>query len=309
MRTGQVDEHAAEDFTVGRVKRNFLAQSSIGLIYTRRATANVGNQSAPPDRHTIGADLDLFTSTFLDDKNLQFQAFYVWHTDPSLDRTSSAGDRSSRGFRLNYPNDIWRMHLSYREFGDEWDPAVGFVQRRGFRRANPVLTFAPRPERFTSVRNLEFRVYYEHLTDLGNRLLTRETGLTLLGVTYESGDRFSLRKNFRFELLDEPFEIHPGVVLPIGGYSFDDWVLSVETASRRRLSGRLSVSTGELWSGNRSAVEVGLTVRPYQGVTASTEFEHEDVNLPQGRFTTDLLRLLGSWHMSPVGVARREPAI
>ena len=299
VRTGQVNEHPAEDFTVGRVKQNFLAQSTIGLIYTRRAAGSVGDQPAPVDRHTLGADLDLFTSDFLGDKNLQFQALYVWHTDPNLDGSSSAGDRSSRGFRVNYPNDIWRMHLSYREFGDEWDPAVGFVQRRGFRRANPVIMFAPRPERFSSVRNFEFRAYYEHLTDLENRLLTRETSLTLFGVTYESGDRFNLRKNFRFELLEAPFEIHPGVVLPMGGYTFDDWELRVETASRRRLSGRLSVSTGELWSGDRSAVELGLTVRPYQGVTASTEFEHEDVDLPQGRFTTDLLRVLGSWHMSP----------
>ena len=88
-----------------------------------------------------------------------------------------------------------------------------------------VVSFAPRPDWFASVRNFEFRVYHEHLSDLHNRLLTRETGLQLLGVVYDSGDRFDLRRNVRFEQLDAPFDIHPGVVLPVGKYTFDDWEL------------------------------------------------------------------------------------
>ena len=299
VRTGELDDHPNEDFTVGRLKRNLFRQSTVGLIYTRRATASVRDELEPPDRHTIGADLDLSTSTFLGDKNLQFEGFYVWHTDPIPNGASTVDDRSARGIRLNYPNDIWQMHVSYREFGNEWDPALGFVQRRGIKRVNPSITYAPRPARFSSVRQLEFRLNYQYLTDLDNRLLTRQTSLTLLGINYESGDRVNLQRNFRFERLDSSFEIHPGVVLPIGGYSFNQWVLNVNSASRRRLSGRASLSKGELWSGDQSAVELGLTIRPYQGVTASTEWEHEDVDLPEGHFTTDLIRLIGSWHLSP----------
>ncbi len=299
VRTGPVDGRPAEQFTVGRVKRNFLAQSSIGVIYTRRSTAAARELPAPVDRHTVGVDLDLFTSTFLGDKNLQMQAFYVVHTDPERGGIKGAADRASRGFRINYPNDVWRAHISYREFGDEWDPAVGFVQRRGFRRANPVVRYSPRPGWFAGVRNLEFGVYHEHLSDLHNRLLTRETGLELLGVVYDSGDRFDLRRNFRFEQLDGPFEIHPEVMLPVGRYTFDAWVLNAESASHRRLSGRTRITFGEFWSGQRSAVELGVTVRPLHGVTATTEYEHEDVDLYEGRFTTNLIRLLGSWHASP----------
>ena len=299
VRTGPSGGQPAEHFTVARVKRNFLAQSSVGLLWTRRAAAGGGRGPAPPARHTAGADLDLFTSTFLGDKNLQLQAFYVVHTDPRRAGRSGAADRSARGFRINYPNDVWRMHLSFREFGEHWDPAVGFVQRRGFRRSNPVVSFAPRPGGLAGVRHLEFRLHYEHLTDLDNRLLTRRTGLTLLGVAWESGDRFDLRRNFRFERLEGPFEIHPGVVLPAGAYAFDEWEVSVETASRRRLSGRASAAAGELWSGARAALALALTVRPGRGVTAGAEWEHENVDLLHGRFTTNLVRLLGSWHASP----------
>ena len=299
VQTGRLNDRPTEDFTVGRVKRNFLQQSTVGVIYTRRATATIGDEPAPLDRHTVGADLDLSTSTFLGDKNMQFEAFYVWHTDPIRDGTSTLGDRSARGIRLNYPNDIWRMHLSYREFGDKWDPALGFVQRRGIKRVNPSMTYAPRPTQLASVRQLRFRLNYLYLTDIKNRLLTRQATVTLFGIDFESGDRLDLTRAFRFEHLDAPFGIHPGIVLPIGGYSLDDWVFSVSSASRRRLSGSASVSKGEFWSGNHAAVQLGLAIRPYEGVTVSTKWEHENVELPEGRFTTDLVRLATSWHLSP----------
>ena len=80
---------AREDFTVARAKMHILDESTIGVIYTRRASADV-DLNAPvgaqtrdlDDRHTLGVDLELGTSTFRGDKNLQFQAFFIAHTPP-----------------------------------------------------------------------------------------------------------------------------------------------------------------------------------------------------------------------------------
>ena len=299
VRTGEQSGRPAEDFTVGRIKRNFFSQSTVGVIYTRRGGGSPDGGAALAAGQTMGVDLDLSTSTFLTDKNLQFEAFYVWHTDPTGDGSSGIGDRSARGIRLDYPNDIWQMHVSYRELGNEWDPAVGFAPRRSFRRVNPAITYAPRPQRFPSVRQLEFGVFYEYLTDLDNRLLTRQANVTLLGVTYESEDQIRIGRNERFEHLDFPFAIHPGVVLPVGGYSFGDWEFRASSASRRLVSGRGSVSAGQFWSGDRWATDLSLSVRPHPDVTVSTDWEHTDADLPQGGFVTDLVRLRGGWHPSP----------
>ena len=299
VRTGRQDAQPTEDFTVGRIKRNLLRQSTLGVIYTRRATASLLGEPDPRDRHTLGVDAALSTSTFLGDKNLQFEAFYAWHTEPDRDDASSNTDRSARGIRINYPNDVWRSHLSYREFGDHWDPALGFVQRRGIKRVNPSITYAPRPARFTSVRQLQFGLSYTYQTDFEHRLLSRQANATLLRVNYESGDQFALTWSSRFEQLDSAFQIHPGVLVLVGGHAFEAWTFSVASASRRRLSGSASVSRGEFWSGDRSAVVVNLTMRPSQSVATSTEWEHEDIDLPEGVFTTDLVRVAGSWYVSP----------
>ena len=80
VRTGEQDTLAPEDFSVARFKQSVGKESTIGLVYTRRATKD-GEDLAEPlqDRHSIGADLELNTSTFMTNKNLQFQAFFTFH--------------------------------------------------------------------------------------------------------------------------------------------------------------------------------------------------------------------------------------
>ena len=70
-------ESSVEDFTIARIKHSLFGQSTIGLIYTRRASGSINGEPEPDDRHTVGADLNLSTSKFLGDKNLRFEGFLV----------------------------------------------------------------------------------------------------------------------------------------------------------------------------------------------------------------------------------------
>ena len=299
VRTGESDELAAEDFTVARLKRNFFAQSSLGMIYTRRATQAAEAEPALEDRHTFGVDVDLATATFMGDKNLQFEAFAIVHTDPLAEPTTEHRDRSSWGLRVNYPNDLWRVHTSYREFGNAYDPAVGFVRRNGFRRLNPSFTFAPRPENISWVRQFEWQIFFEYLTDLDNVLLTRSTRLSLLDIRFESGDELSIDAQNRFEFLDEPFEIHPGVVLPVGEHAFNGVRFQVESASQRKVAAEVALTLGQFWSGDRTGVETEVTLRPTSGLLFSTEWERNNVTLPGGEFVTNLVQQRAEWQVSP----------
>jgi len=299
VRTGRKDIYAQEDFTVGRFKRNFFSQSSVGVIYTRRATGDLESAAAPPDRHTAGVDLDLYTSRFLGDKNLQFEAFYVHTTKTEHGDVSTAWDRSARGIRINFPNDLWRVHCSYREFGDNYDPAVGFVRRNGFRRVQPSAYYAPRPESISFVRQFRFGTMFEYLTDLQNQLLTRRVELTLLDIRFESGDDLNFQVNSRYERLDEEFEISDGIVIPVGDYIFNDFEVSFRSASQRAVSTDIEYLRGKFWSGDRTGLELELTVRPASGIRISADWEQNKVSLPEGEFDTKLARLNGDWQLSP----------
>jgi hypothetical protein len=289
----------AEDFTVARVKRTFLEQSTIGVMYTRRATAADLDDNEPSDRHTVGADLDFYTSRFLGDQNFQFEAFFVWNSDPDPNGSYAWKERTARGIRLNYPNDVWRIHTSYRELPAGYQPAVGFTSRNGFRRLQPTLTFAPRPRDFLGIRQLEFQVHFEYLMDYQWVLETRSTDVGLLGLRFDSGDQVDVRVNQLYERLDQQFEIRDDIFVDMGDYNTLEWEASVRFAGRRPISGGVEMAGGEFWSGSRRRYELDLTIKPYAGVQLSGNYEHNDVELEDGEFTTNLVRIEGSWDVSP----------
>jgi hypothetical protein len=298
----------AEDFTIARVKRRLFRQSSLGAVYTRRAAAGADSGAlALPHGHTAGVDLDLVTSRFLGDRNLQLEAFLVWHTDPHGRDATTFGDRSARGFRLTHADALWPMHVSLREFGDAYDPPVGFVPRRGFRRLQPTVGWTPRPARWERVRQFDFSWNLAHLTDLEGRLLSWSNGWTLLGARLTSGDQLSLRRTHSFERLDAPFRIRRGaapdgsedVVVPVGDYTNWGWEASARTAGQRTLAANGSASIGEFWSGSRTHLRGGVELRPRAGVELGVEYERNDVRLAEGAFATNLARLAAGWHLSP----------
>ena len=299
VRTGDSGIKPAEDFTVARVKRRILEESTIGAVYTRRATEPGEDGVSPPDRHTVGTDLLFFTSSFMGDRNLRAQAFGVWHSRLTRGSETDFGDRSTRGARLSYPNDIWRASVSYREFGDDYDPPVGFVQRTGFRRLQPSASWNPRPDFLPWLRQANLGVRLEDLWSLEGTLLTRDRSFTLPGLNLESGDEMSFEFGWNTERLRDEFEISDGVVLPVGRYDNFDWTLSAETAGRRVVSGEVSVTHGGFWSGDRTRWRGGVTVRPATGVSAEGQVVRNEVDLPQGEFTTNVYRLIGEWHPSP----------
>jgi hypothetical protein len=295
----------SEDFTVGRVRRSLFRQSHVGAIYTRRSSAFSPGEVELADRHTVGADFNLYTSQALGRYNAQFEGFMIFHTDPVVGGGGLLSpERRARGYRWNLPNDVFRLHSSYRDFGVAWDPAVGFAQRRGFRRHQPTLTLAPRPQWWSAVRQMEFSLAFTYLTDMENRLLERSFDLTFLQLNFESGDRLSLEAGTEFERLERTFTIHGSgdnsVVIEAGDYTSRSFSAGARSAGRRMVSGNADVSWSDFWDGERTRFDLGTTLRPRRGVSISTDYQRNEVRLPQGDFNTNLVRLSGSWNLSPL---------
>ena len=305
--TGGVDPNAVtgfngssrENFTVARVRRSFLEQSTVGVIYTLRNTAEDGSGFAPVDRHTFGVDANFVTSRLFGDKNFQAEGFFVWNSNPTPLVNTSLGDLTARGFRLDFPNDVWQAHLSYREFGHEYDPAVGFVTRNGFRRVEPRLAW--RPLSGTRwIRRYSVSAQYRRLANLTTGVVEEEQwDLNIFGFDFEAGGWWDIITRRRYEFLDRAFEISDGIVIQAGRYTNWEWTLTGRTPSQKRLSANFNFTNGGFWSGDRSRLSLGLTFRPNPGISFSTDIERNDVKLPEGDFTVDLTRFEAAWDINP----------
>ena len=277
----------AEDFTVGRVRAGVGSESTAGVIYTRRATH--GDDPTLQNRHTYGTDIELGTSNFRGDDRLLFQVFFVGHNPHHTDEESDYFDRTSRGFRINYPNRPWYIRTSSREFGSAFDPAVGFTPRNGFRRFQPTTGYSVLFPDSDWLREIDVMLRYENLMDLDFDPLDENLSIQP-NIRFETGDQLTLSLRRDYERLRAGFNIIDDVPIQPGEYR--SWISSASfrTASHRRIAGGVDVEHREFWTGTRTSVGLDLTVRPLPGVNVTSAWDHQQVRLDQGDFDTHLLR-------------------
>lgn len=294
VRTGATEEQKKEDFTVARYRLDFLKESSVGLIYTRRDTHGDDLIDSLQTRQTIGIDMNLATSKLFGDNVFQFSAFLVGHNEASpFDDSTSVWDRTSRGLRINFPNKPWSGWASYRELGNNYDPAVGFNRRNGFRRFQPAIRYEPLFENSKVIRSIEWGIFYEYLASLDNQLLTENLRFTLGQVRFESGERFEVQVSRNFEFLDEDFDIlrDSTVIIQPGTYVNWQYQIEVSTASFRKVSASVEYESGGFWTGTIKSYKFELQFRPFPGISLGAEYNLSQVTAEGSGFDTNLFRV------------------
>ena len=289
--TKPLENISGENFTIARVKRALFKQSYLGLVYTDRSTSKGELDSSALDQTLYGADLELKTSEFMGSKNLQLQTFFVFHTAPNNDTNLNLSELSTRGLRLSYPNDIIRTHVSYREFGSMYKPAVGFSRRNGFKRVQPSFSYHPRPKKYDFIRQIEFGIQYEYMTDLNNNMLKKETTITPFNIRFESQDEVAMKIVRLVEYLDKPFAIYEDITIPIKEYSSKELQLKFETSEKRMVSTELEYQTGDFWSGEKQTLKGQISIKPFSGFNIQTEYEKNQVKLSGNNFNTELYNI------------------
>jgi hypothetical protein len=272
-------EENNRNFFVSRVSRNFLKQSMLGMIFT------AGNAVSEQENQLAGVDLRLASSEFLGNKNISLTLFGLKSFTEGL-----SGQDTASGVSLNYPNDFMNFSTSYQQIGQNFVAGTGFVPRKGIRESSLGFSLGPRPRKW-SIRQLNTGVTFRYLTDFDNRLLTRLWGITPVSVRFDSGDQVDLTVHSQFELLDEDFKIHPDHTIQKGGYSFDWYLISLQTAQRRNMWFRTSYRWGDFFDGVRKNTQFALGYKVAIPLYLEAQYDQNRVTLPSGTFTANISRL------------------
>ena len=277
VRTREVSNVNAKNLFVGRIKQNFLEQSYVGAIFTE------GNPASPLSSSTIGVDMRLATSNFLGSgRNMVFNAYGLRSNNQGISENNS-----SFGFGAQYPNDKIDAQIQWREIQENFDPAVGFVQRSDVRMLRVAGSFNPRPKQSTGIQQMQHDVFYTRFTRLDNGLVeTSNLYVTLVDWHLNSGDSLHslFDENVTYERLFEPFEISPALVLPAGEYRFTPWRIFFTSAQKRRIQGSIGFNFGNFLSGTAKVIQTGLSYKfpPYFSISLNTN--QTFASLPQGSF-------------------------
>ena len=291
VRTAQEGDSLGEDFTVFRGTRRFFSESHVGMIYTRRSTRE-GQVTDPtvvagPALQTIGFDLNLATRRFMGNKNLNFSSHYITTTNP--DDTGSSG---RYGASLTYFNDLWAGRLGLNETQANFDPALGFVNRRGIKQYDSFVRFAPRPANHPVIRQFQWSVGYNQTSDSRNVMLSQRIDLGVFQMNFHSGDRIGMSVRREFERLEDDFEMGPddSVVLAAGNqYRFNNYEIEWGMSGQRPIALGGQFRGGNYYSGTRRDFEPRLSIRPRNGLVISLSNEWTRIELPEGSFSVSVL--------------------
>jgi hypothetical protein len=268
---GVVEDSAL--MAVGRVKHNLWRESWVGAI------ATVGDPLARPGSWLGGADFTYATSHFRGDKNLLLGAWGL-----ATGRRDLGDDSTAHGFKIDYPNNLWDVSLTYKRIGRDFDPSIGFVPRRGVHLANLGVDFSPRLSR-GPIQQMFFEFEPSIATDLSGHWESYRVFMAPINWRFRSGDRVEFNVNPTGERLVEPFEIETGVVIPVGSYEWRRYRLEAGTAQKRRFYTQLTWWFGGFYDGTLDQFQWTGAWNPLPLVTVELSGERNIGRLSGGRFT------------------------
>jgi hypothetical protein len=258
---------------VGRAKRNLWRESWVGAI------ATVGDPLGRAGSWLGGADFTYATSSFRGDKN-----FLVGVWGLATGRQDLGRDATAHGFKVDYPNDLVDVALTYKRIGRDFDPSVGFVPRAAVQLLNVGADFSPRLAR-GPVQQMFFEFRPSVATDLSGRWESYRMFWAPINWRFRSGDRVEFNANPTGERLVEPFEVADGVVVPPGSYQWRRYRLEAETAQKRRLYAQVTWWSGGFYNGELDQLEWTGAWNPKPIVTIEFSGERNAGRLATGNFT------------------------
>jgi hypothetical protein len=279
----------SRNYFAGRISQNILEESRVGLIVT------AGNPEGGAANTLVGADFIYKTSHLFGDKNFSVGGWWVYNWN------ELAGDHGGFGGKIDYPNDLFDMNLSYSRFGAALNPGLGFLPRAGVQTLQVGGLYGPRPEGWLGewVRRFSFECYAGFYWDLQGALQTYQIFTAPLNFRTQGGDHFEFNVMPNYDVLPEAFAVSAGVTIPAGAYRYTNFRLAYESAAHRWWSLNCEYSFGQFYSGTYTNLEIGAGLR-FQGraqINLQAELVHGD--LPQGVFDQSLYQLKFDWFFSP----------
>ena len=273
------------NFSVFRMTRDVLRRSSVGALYIRRSVSTRG----PGSNETYGVD---GAFGFFDDLNI--------NTYWAKTETAGFDDDISYRAQLDYDGDRYGVRMERLVVGTDFNPEVGFLRREDFEQSLGRFRFSPRLRSSRVIRKLSWEGTLDYITDRADVLETRQAQGTF-GIEFESSDRFEVTYTRNYEFLDRPFRVSRDVSIPVGGYNFDDFQVSMQLGPQQPLAGRIAVQHGGFFGGDRTSIDLQrgrldltrqLSVEP--GLSLNW------IDLPEGRFTTELVTARTTFTVTPL---------
>jgi hypothetical protein len=247
-------------WSVVSLRRNILSRSSIGLLAASKDPLH-GTHN-----RTVGLDANLALGQTTSITGQVAQVF-----DPAI-----LGDAIAYTGQYRWDTDLWQVRLEHRRVGEEFDSETGYVRRTDLKETEGEMEFSPRPG-VLGIRQLSFSTQGSYLTDMDNRLETRNFEFQIRLFMDNTSNHFITFQR-EFDLLPDDYTAYTDpdtdeeVVLPAGPYEWNDFSIRVNTDGRVPIVLRGGGGISEWYGGRRVNGNVDLSWRPDARLSASINY-------------------------------------
>lgn len=293
----QVDGAAGarkENLAVSRVKYALGEQTTVGVIGTNGDPQSGGTNSV------FGVDFYHRIPEFLGDMDLQINIDAVGSTGNQVRAVGSSGalvddDGEAFGVDLQARGQEWSAQAGTRWVSDDFDPALGFVSRRGIRQSELEIGYRPRVAPGSSVRRYLFEASVRRAERWDGEPQEVRYRLDELGVQFQNDDRITVSIDRRLERVFDAFDLferageQPRATVRAGDYWNTRSSLRFSASEARAVSGEARLTRGDFFGGNSTTGSVEVDWRATQLLQVGLEYQSSDVNLgDDGSFTTHI---------------------
>lgn len=292
MRTERVDDLAPQnDFTVLRVREEFANRSSLGAMFVARdgdgsvsgdRDSDYNNTYAIDGRWGIGEDVDVTA--------------YVAQTEtPGMRDNDHAYHLSARRNTRE-----WSQRISYTQVGEDFNPEVGFLQRRNYEKFEVFGLRRYRPADLWGLHELRPHIVARGYWDDEGFW---ETGFVHIDNHWEWRNGLEIHTGFNLthEGVQEAFEINSGTFVQPGEYDHKEVQLVYNTDQAKPVSFESRLVRGGFFGGDRERLTTTLSVRVGDRFSSALDWNYNNIDLPvaNGDFEVNVGQLRLSYSFSP----------
>ena len=267
------------NFAVARVRQDFVNRSNVGAIFVNRSATG-----------SLAGDDDYNRSYAVDGRygigqNGTISGFAAQTETPGI-----RGDTHAYALSTSYDSEEYRLRAGFTQVAPNFNPDVGFYSRRGYDRVDGSIQTAFRPDNSWGLH--ELRPHTRHYTTWNFETGQIETQYTHIDnhTEWRNGYEIHTGMNLTKEGVLEPFQIFPGVIVPVRTYDHAEAQLVVTSNRGAPVSVQVRSTIGGFFGGDRVQVGPQVNMRVGETFNAQVEWNRNDIDLPSGAFVTNLGR-------------------
>lgn len=276
------------NFTVVRLQREVGRSSYGGMFVGRYATGSTPSQFTEWNR-AYGLDANVQLSD-----GQRISTFFARTDSPG----ETGSDYAGRMF-YDFRNQIWQVSGGYSQVGERFNPEVGFLPRRGYRRPELRVFFQPQPKRIPWIRRIAPHLSYNSYYGFDEKLQSSNTHMHFVEIQPMQGGRFGWFVDRVQDNPITPFQVYNRdgnrVVIPPGDYTWYQNAFEYIHNPSAAVTGSVRYRIGDYYDGDFNAVEISSDYRFTARLTASLGWTRQDVDLPYGAFVTHLVPFKASY--------------